>query len=71
MKKIEKMSDWEECEMWIKELLSPKEREAINDDRWSPHWELNPPQREECDSSYTYAVMMKEYAERVLNKSKS
>jgi hypothetical protein len=57
--------DFEKCEYWIDKLLSNKQKSIINCPY--PFWELNPPQREEYLTPYSYALGMKDYADRVIN----
>ncbi len=51
--------------MFSVEFTSDQEVVLAEDDR-SPRWDLNPPQREEYDDDRSYAVGLRNYADRLI-----
>jgi hypothetical protein len=50
-------------------FTSDQEKVLAEDDR-SPRWDLNPPQREEYDNDHSYAMGLRDYADRLLFANK-
>ena len=46
--------------------FSASQNAALAADERSPRWDLNPPQREEYDCDYGYALGLRQYADRLI-----
>lgn len=50
-------------------FFTEAEEKALATDLRNPHWDLEPPQREEYESDFAYAKALKAYAGRILNEN--
>lgn len=46
--------------------FTPQQEAALKADTESPRWDLNPPQREDYDTDYTYGLALRQYADRLI-----
>ncbi len=58
------LSDWHECDRLTRERLTAAQRAALDQ---RPHWDLEPPQREEYDTPRAYVDALRQYADRVIS----
>jgi hypothetical protein len=61
------VSDFAECERLEAELLTAAQRKVL-DPKNPPHWDLDPPMREEYDTPRAYVLGLGRYADRVMAK---
>jgi len=68
MSEVSDAADAAECARLEAQLLTDAQRRIL-DPKNPPHWDLDPPQREECLTPVAYVLALGRYADRVADRT--